>query len=73
MVPLAVGDRNVGRELQEDRRVLGIVLKEVDENAGIDRLKKDATVGRVELGAVKNKEGAFVKKDSILPLHYGIA
>ena len=53
VVPLAVGDGNVGRELQED--LLDLALEEVDVNAAVDGLQDHPLVGRVELGAGRNK------------------
>jgi len=50
VVPLAVGDWDVGRELEENRRVLRIVLEQVDVDAGIDSLDQDSAVRRVKFG-----------------------
>ena len=44
VMPLAVGDGNVGGELEEDGRVLGIILEQVDVHARVDGLKQHATV-----------------------------
>ena len=43
-MPLPVGYWNVGGELKEDGRVLGVVLEQVDVDAGVDGLKQHATV-----------------------------
>ena len=50
-MPLTVGDWNVSWELEEDWRILRIVLEQVDVDARVDCLKQHTAIGRVVLRA----------------------
>ncbi len=60
VMPLTISDRNVSWELEEDRRILGIILEQVNVDTRVDSLKQHTPVGRVELGTVVR-----IKKDPI--------
>ena len=48
VVPLSVSNGDIGWELQEDRRIVGIAVKEVDIDTRVDCLHEHSSVGGVE-------------------------